>query len=136
MGGSLLMRRSKLITVIAGLLLVVVPTGCRYKPETNTWVAWTYDDSRAAIQQAFGPYGQEVVDKATRVATCESGLWPYSGTNKPGYPYHGIFQLGKHIVAIHAYGGNRTDPYQNALAARDLWLQRGNWSAWPHCGYV
>lgn len=82
------------------------------------------------IHQVFDPYGEG--DKAVRVARCESGLEPNAVGG--GGTYKGLFQLGPHIVAIHAYGGNRHDPWANINAARDLYVQRGNWSAWPHCG--
>lgn len=82
----------------------------------------------AAIDQAFGPFGPTVVAQATRVARCESGWVPTAGA---GRYYQGLFQLGRHIVAINAYGGNWLDPYQNSLAARDLYVSRGrSWSAW------
>lgn len=84
----------------------------------------------AIIREVFAPLGE--ADKAVRVATCESHLNP--GAISPGGTYQGLFQLGAHIVAIHAYGGNRLDARQNTLAARDLRVQRGNWSAWPYCG--
>ena len=83
-----------------------------------------------AIDQAFGPYGQTA--KAIRVADCESGLNPNAGY--PDDYYKGLFQLNPNIVAINQYGGNFFDPYQNAAAARDLYVTRGNWSAWPVCG--
>jgi len=86
--------------------------------------------SDAIIREVFDPIGEG--DKAVRVASCESGLNP--GAIGGGGTYQGLFQLGPNIVAIHAYGGNRLDARQNALAARDLRMQRGNWSAWPTCG--
>jgi hypothetical protein len=82
------------------------------------------------IHEVFGPLG--VGAKAVSVARCESGLNPMAGW--PNATYKGLFQLGPHIVAIHAYGGNWFDARQNTLAARDLYLSRGNWSAWPYCG--
>ena len=42
--------------------------------------------------------------------TRESGLWQYSGW---GTYYRGIFQLGKHIVALAVYGNQPFDPFQN-----------------------
>ena len=84
----------------------------------------------AIIREVFDPIGEG--DKAVRVASCESGLNP--GSISGGGTYQGLFQLGSNIVAVHAYGGNRLDARQNALAARDLRVQRGNWSAWPSCG--
>ena len=92
---------------------------------------FTYADSEAAIHQAFDPFGPVVYAQARAVAMCESGLWPYSGLGKPGHRYYGIFQLGSHILAINVYGGQWFDPFQNALAARDLYVSRGHsWSAW------
>ena len=80
------------------------------------------------IQQAFGPYGQHVVNQAYAVSKCESGWVVTAGA---GRYYQGLFQLGRHIVAIRVYGGNFLDPWQNAQAARDLYVSRGrNWSAW------
>ena len=84
----------------------------------------------AIIHEAFDPLGEG--DKAVRVAACESGLNP--NALSPGGTYGGLFQLGRHVVAIHAYGDNRLDARANTFAARDLRVQRGNWSAWPHCG--
>ena len=116
------MRRAAI--VLLGLLLLA---GCAPQPD-GTLRPFTYADSEQAIHQAFDPYGPVVYAQARRVAACESGLWPYSGLGKY---YRGIFQLGQHIVAIRVYGGQWLDPYQNALAARDLYVSRGNnWSAW------
>lgn len=86
----------------------------------------------AIIREVFGPLGQ--AEKAVRVASCESGL--NHNALSPGGTYGGLFQLGKHIVAIWAYDslGNRLNARANVLAARDLFVQRGNWSAWPVCG--
>jgi len=80
----------------------------------------------AIIHEVFGPLGQG--DKAVSVARCESGLNPMAGW--PDATYKGLFQLGPHIVAINAYGGDWFDARANTLAARDLYLSRGNWSAW------
>lgn len=119
------MRRIGLILVMLGTLAACAPT-----PEGGLR-PFTYADSDAAIHQAFDPFGPAVVAQAFAVARCESGLWPYSGITKPDPYYRGIFQLGKHIVAINVYGGSFYDPFQNALAARDLYVSRGNsWSAW------
>jgi hypothetical protein len=90
----------------------------------------TSDEVYQAIDKAFGPYG--VTAKAVRVAQCESGLNPNAGY--PDAYYKGLFQLGPHVTAINHYGGNWFDPYQNAAAARDLYVTRGDWSAWPNCG--
>lgn len=86
-----------------------------------------------AINQAFHPYGGDaLVNKALRVSKCESGWVVTAGA---GRYYQGLFQLGDHIVAINNYGGDRLNAWQNAQAARDLWLTRGrSWSAWPVCG--
>lgn len=93
-----------------------------------------YPTVRAAILSAFGPYGQAVTDKAGRVACCETGWGP--GAGYPNAYYKGLFQLGPHVVAIRQYGGNWWDAYQNAAAARDLYVTRGNWSAWPVCQHA
>ncbi len=87
-------------------------------------------ENEAIIREVFDPLGEG--EKAVRVASCESGL-NHNARSGSGL-YLGLFQLGSNIVAIHAYGGNRYDPRANALAARDLRVQRGNWSAWPRCG--
>lgn len=115
---------------MAAVVLAGALSGCMVTPE-GTVRAFTYEDSELAIHQAFDPFGPAVYAQARAVASCESGLWPYSGITKRNPYYQGIFQLGAHIVAINAYGGDRYDPYQNALAARDLYVSRGNnWSAW------
>ncbi len=91
-------------------------------------VAAPAPEVEAAIAEAFGPFGPTVVAQATKVARCESGWVPTAGA---GEYYQGLFQLGRHIAAVHAYGGNWLDPVQNSLAARDLYVSRGNsWSAW------
>ena len=91
-------------------------------------VAAPAPEVEAAIAEAFAPFGETVVAQATQVARCESGWVPTAGA---GRYYQGLFQLGRHIAAINAYGGNWLDPVQNALAARDLYVSRGNsWSAW------
>jgi len=85
----------------------------------------------AIIREVFDPYG--VGDKAVAVARCESGLNPLAGW-PDGY-YKGLFQLGPHLWgSVAAYGGDWFDARTNSLVARDLYLSRGSWSAWPHCG--
>ncbi len=85
----------------------------------------------AIIREVFAPYG--VADKAVSVARCESGLNPMAGW--PNATYKGLFQLGPHLGGtVAAYGGDWFDARTNANVARDLFLSRGNWSAWPHCG--
>jgi hypothetical protein len=82
------------------------------------------------IHEVFDPYGQG--DKAVSVARCESGLNPMAGW--PDATYKGLFQLGPHIWGtVAAYGGDWFDARTNTYAARDLYLSRGNWSAWT-CG--
>lgn len=122
------------LRLLATLALLVTLAACVPIPTDGTY--YTYADSEQAIHEAFDPYGQAVYEKARRIAACESGLWPYSGSTKANPYYRGVFQLGRHIVAINVYGGDFYNPYQNALAARDLWLSRGNWTAWPWCGRV
>ena len=93
----------------------------------------TRADVIEAIDQAFGPYGQTA--KAIRVAECESGLVPTAVS--PNGAWVGLFQLSSnYIPTVRFYNGtgDRKDPYGNAAAARDAWLNRGNWSAWPVCG--
>lgn len=81
-----------------------------------------------SIKKAFGPFGPAVVSQAVTVAKCESGWVATAGA---GSYYQGLFQLGRHIVAINNYGGNYLDAWQNAQAARDLYYSRGrSWSAW------
>ena len=77
-----------------------------------------------AIEVHFGPFGDDVVEQAKRVARCESGLNP-SATNGQ---YLGLFQMG----GYHYWrfeGGAWDDPYVNARAAGGLWLQSG-WQPW------
>ncbi len=80
----------------------------------------------AIIHEVFDPLSQGA--KAVSVARCESGLNPLAGW--PNATYKGLFQLGPHVAAINAYGGNWFDARQNTLAARDLYVSRGSWSAW------
>jgi hypothetical protein len=111
--------------VLVPLLALVVLTAAACGPKP---AAGPPPVSTAAISQAFSPYGPTVVAQATKIARCESGLVPTAGA---GRYYQGLFQLGRHIVAINNYGGNYLDPYQNAQAARDLYVTRGySWSAW------
>lgn len=115
------------VTVLAVAVLALA--GCR--PAAPPAPAPYSGDVVALIHEAFGPLGEG--DKAVRVAQCESGLNPLAVS--PGGTYVGLFQLGDHVAAVRAYGtGVRTDPLANVYAARDLRVQRGNWSAWPVCG--
>jgi hypothetical protein len=121
------MRWHRLVLILVALTIVV---GCAPRrsaaPPPGPSQSVFY-----AINKAFYPYGAAVRDQALRVAKCESGWVPTAGA---GEYYQGLFQLGRHIAAINNYGGNFLDPYQNAAAARDLWLTRGqSWSAWPNC---
>lgn len=118
------MRRFLALSV--GILAVGVLSACGPRPASTATSAEVYE----AIDVAFGPYG--VTAKAVRVAACESGLNPNAGY--PDAYYKGLFQLGPHVVAIRHYGGDWFDPLQNAQAARDLYVTRGDWSAWPVCG--
>ena len=118
-------RRRRAIAAVALAAMSVVVAACGPRASTAS-SAEVYE----AIDAAFGPYGQTA--KAVRVAKCESGLNPNAGY--PDAYYKGLFQLGPHVSAINHYGGNWFDPYQNAAAARDLFVSRGNWSAWPVCG--
>ena len=115
-------RWTAILVLAAGTLFAA----CHHPPASTATSAEVYK----AIDAAFGPYGQTA--KAVRIAKCESGLNPNAGY--PDAYYKGLFQLGPHIKAIYHYGGDWFDPYQNAAAARDLFVSRGNWSAWPVCG--
>jgi hypothetical protein len=107
-------------------LVVLLSTACGPTPAPGP--AGPSFKVTTAIHQAFGPFGSTVVNQATRVAGCESGWVPTAGA---GSYYQGLFQLGRHIVAINNYGGNYLDAFQNASAARDLYVSRGySWSAW------
>ena len=109
--------------LIAVLVLVVLTAACGPRPSAGPPPAVSM-----SINQAFRPFGQGVVDQAFRVAKCESGWVATAGA---GRYYQGLFQLGQHVVAIRSYGGNFLDPWQNAQAARDLYITRGySWSAW------
>ena len=119
------MRQPRVLIPV--LVLVALTSACVPRPQPAPPPAPS-PEVAAAIAQAFGPYGPTVVSQATKVARCESGWVPTAGA---GSYYQGLFQLGRHIVAISVYGGNWLDPYQNSLAARDLYVSRGlSWSAW------
>lgn len=86
-----------------------------------------------AILEAWGHWGQNAVNEAGRVACCESSWLPWNVS--PDGTYKGLFQLGPHVVAINAYGGNFFDARQNALAARDRYSYNRThglpaWSGW------
>ena len=119
------MRHTRLVISVLALVVLTAACGPRLAPapapEPPPAVAMS-------INQAFGPFGPTVIAQATKVAKCESGWVATAGA---GSYYQGIFQLGQHIVAIKNYGGNFLDPWQNAQAARDLYISRGySWSAW------
>ena len=118
-------RRVRLVAVVGAAVALLAACGPNPAPAPAS-----PGSPEAIIGEVFAPIGE--ADKAVRVAACESGLNP--GAISSGGTYQGLFQLGPHIVAVHAYGGNRLDARQNALAARDLRVSRGNWSAWPYCG--
>jgi hypothetical protein len=120
-------RAVALATAVAGI--AVLGAACGFSPAPAPAPA-PAGNGEAAIREVFGPLG--VADKAVSVASCESGLNPMAGY--PNATYKGLFQLGPSIVAINAYGGDYFDAWQNAQAARDVYLSRGNWSAWPVCG--
>ena len=107
--------------------------GPTYRPPP---VCWKYPNNPAnvavqlSIQQAFGPYGQAVVDQAGRVACCESGWGPQAVNGQ----YLGLFQTGSNGYAtIRFYSGGAFlpfDPFVNAQTARDFYVTRGRtWSA-------
>lgn len=119
------MRWQRLVLVLVALVIVAgcAPRRSAAPPPGPPPVVYS------AINEAFGPYG--ATNQALSVAKCESGWVPTAGA---GQYYQGLFQLGRHISAINAYGGNFLDAFQNAQAARDLWISRGrSWSAWPNC---
>ncbi|MEX2269265.1 MAG: hypothetical protein WEA75_11325 [Acidimicrobiia bacterium] len=119
-------RSGRLVPVLVAVLVVA---GCGPRPSAgpSKYVGPTALVANA-VKAAFGPYGPAVVKQAFNVSQCESGWVPTAGA---GSYHQGLFQLGRHIVAIQSYGGNFLDPYQNALAARDLYVSRGHsWSAW------
>ena len=118
------LRFGRLTAVLVAVLIVA---GCGPRPSAGPRPVPTVPVANA-VKAAFGPYGSTVVQQAFKVSKCESGWVPTAGA---GSYYQGLFQLGRHIVAIRSYGGNFLDPYQNAAAARDLYASRGNsWSAW------
>ena len=119
------MRHTRLVISVVALIVLTAACG----PRVGSAPAPTPPPAVAmSINQAFGPFGSTVVAQATRVAKCESGWVATAGA---GSYYQGVFQLGRHIVAIRNYGGNFLDPWQNAQAARDLYISRGySWSAW------
>lgn len=82
-------------------------------------------DPRAAIEAVFHRHGEAVVEEATSVAICESGLNPEEVNGQ----FRGLFQLG------HWHDGRPgmdrwRDPLFNALAAEDLWKEAGGWGPW------
>ena len=113
-------RRRAVGLAVSALAIAAITAACGIGPPPPA------SQAEAVIHEVFGPLGQG--DKAVSVARCESGLNPMAGW--PDATYKGLFQLGPHIVAIHAYGGDWFDARANTLAARDLYVARGNWSAW------
>lgn len=112
--------RRRTVLIFSACLAVLSLTAC-LPPAPPA----SYPEVEAFIHEVFDPLGQG--DEAVRVAQCESGLNPHAGA---GRYYQGVFQLGRHIVAINQYGGDYLDYRQNVQAARDLYVTRGNWSAW------
>ena len=113
-----------------------LPTACWKFPANpaNTEVA-------GAIYEAFAHLGQAVVDKAGRVACCESGWGPQAVNGQ----YRGLFQLGSGFDGtIRFYSVKRFgtlvafapfDAWVSAQAARDSYVTRGGWSAFA-CRYA
>jgi len=123
-------RFARPATLVAILVAVLVVAGCGPRPSPGPPPGPTLA-VYSGIRAAFGPYGDGVVNQAVAVAKCESGWVPTAGA---GSYYQGLFQLGRHVTAINNYGGDFLNSYQNAAAARDLWVSRGSsWSAWPNC---
>lgn len=99
---------------------------CKPNPAPAPPPAFSYDDTHAAIAQFFGPYGPGVQGIAECIAGRESGWNPYAVNGQ----YRGVFQLGRNFQGtVNFYGGDFFDPYQNTQAARDSFVQRGNFSA-------
>jgi hypothetical protein len=118
-------RHTRLVICAIALIVLAAACGPRVAPAPAPGPSLPV---YSAINKAFGPYGSTVVSQAFRVAKCESGWVPTAGA---GSYYQGLFQLGRHIAAINNYGGNYLDAWQNAQAARDLYVSRGrSWSAW------
>lgn len=132
------MRR--LAATLCALTLFFLVSGCAPKPAPGPIgpppVCQKYPNNPAnvavqmSIQQAFGPYGQAVVDQAGRVACCESGWGPQAVNGQ----YLGLFQTGSNGYAtIRFYSGGAFlpfDPFVNAQTARDFYVTRGRtWSA-------
>jgi hypothetical protein len=99
------------------------------------------ETSYAAIQEAFGSLGADLVAKATRVAACEccgDSASPYTlnaAAYTSGYHVRGLFQIHE----IHAddwlsfigrsYWDSWWDPFANAAYARKLYDSLG-WQPW------
>jgi hypothetical protein len=108
---------------VSALAIAALAAGCGF----STGPAPGPSHEELVIHEVFGPLG--VADKALSIAWCESGMNAMAGF--PNATYKGLFQLGPHLQGtVDAYGGQWFDARTNALAARDLYLSRGNWSAW------
>jgi len=131
-------RRRTVRLAAAVVAVAALATACEFgpgpspssAPAPSPAASAALSPDEAVIREVFGPLG--VADQAVSVAACESGLNPMAGY--PDATYKGLFQLGPHIVAIYQYGGDFFDARANVQAARDLYVSRGNWSAWPVCG--
>ncbi len=116
-------RRRTLALALSALAIAVTAAGCGF----GSGPAPAPSHEELVIHEVFGPLG--VADKALSIAWCESGMNALAGY--PNATYKGLFQLGPHLQGtVDAYGGQWFDARTNALAARDLYLSRGNWSAW------
>ena len=126
--------KRRVLVLLAVLVVGATATACRPGTTPGTPESiYTWQDGWNAVESAFARFGPAVQQQAHRVAECESNHNPYGGLLESlrGHRYYGVMQLGGHVVAIHNYGGQFFDPYQNALAAAELYESRGNsWSAW------
>ena len=115
-------RRRTLALALSALAIAVTAAGC-----IGSGPAPAPSHEELVIHEVFDPLG--VADKALSIAWCESGMNALAGF--PDATYKGLFQLGPHLQGtVDAYGGQWFDARTNALVARDLYLSRGNWSAW------
>lgn len=115
-------RRRTLALAVSAVAIAVTAAGCGFGGP-----APAPSHEELVIHEVFDPLG--VADKALSIAWCESGMNALAGF--PNATYKGLFQLGPHLQgSVDAYGGQWFDAKTNALVARDLYLSRGNWSAW------
>jgi hypothetical protein len=80
----------------------------------------------AAIEAVFHRHGPVVVQEATQVAECESGLNPDAVS--PG-GHLGLFQISMRWHSHRPGMDNPLDALSNSLAAEDIWKEQG-WAPW------